>query len=99
MQKNADYGDSFNVSLDKYGLVAALTRMSDKFNRLESLILRKERKVEDERLEDTLIDLANYAMMTVLWMKNNSKIDDALMNKLSTEYTPEDGFDYECGEE
>ena len=69
--KNADYGNSFDISLDKYGLIAALTRMSDKFNRMESLILKNDRKVKDEKLEDTMIDLANYAMMTVLWMKNN----------------------------
>lgn len=78
-KKNADYGDSFNISLDKYGIIAALTRMSDKFNRVENLILNKDDngnivfsdiKVKDEKLEDTLIDLANYAMMTVLWMKN-----------------------------
>lgn len=107
-KKNADYGDSFNTSLDKYGLISALTRMSDKFNRVENLILNKDddgnfvqnnQKVKDEKLEDTLVDLANYAMMTVLWIKNNSKIDNALMDKLSTEYTPEDGFNYECSEE
>lgn len=68
-KKNADYGDSFNISLDKYGIIAALTRMSDKFNRIENLILNQNKKVEDEKIEDTLIDLANYAMMTVLWMK------------------------------
>lgn len=96
-KKNADYGDSFNISLDKYGIIAALTRMSDKFNRIENLILNQNKKVEDEKVEDTLIDLANYAMMTVLWMKNNSKIDNVLMNKLSAEYTPEDGTKYDCG--
>ena len=37
--KNEDYGDSFGRSVEKYGLISALTRISDKFNRLESLIL------------------------------------------------------------
>lgn len=69
-KKNSDYGDSFNISCTKYGPIAALTRMSDKFNRIETLILKRQtQKVEDEKIEDTLIDLANYAMMTVLWMK------------------------------
>lgn len=95
-KKNTDYGDSFNTSLSKYGLIAALTRISDKFNRLESLILNKEQKIKDEKLEDTLIDLANYAMMTVLWIKNDSKMYNALMDKLSTEYMPEDGTKYEA---
>lgn len=95
-KKNADYGDSFNISLDKYGIIAALTRMSDKFNRIENLILNQNKKVEDEKVEDTLIDLANYAMMTVLWIKKNNKIKNALLDKLSVEYTPEDGTKYDC---
>lgn len=96
-KKNADYGDSFNISLDKYGIIAALTRISDKFNRIENLILNQNKKVEDEKIEDTLIDLANYAMMTVLWIKKNNKIKNALLDKLSVEYTPEDGTKYDCG--
>lgn len=88
--KNADYGNSFDISLDKYGLIAALTRMSDKFNRMESLILKNDQKVKDEKLEDTMIDLANYAMMTVLWLRNNTHIDQHLMNKLKDIYEPED---------
>lgn len=75
-KKNADYGDSFNISCTKYGPIAALTRMSDKFNRIETLILKRQnRKVEDEKIEDTLIDLANYAMMAVLWLRDNTHID------------------------
>lgn len=90
-KKNNDYGDSFNTSCTKYGPVAALTRMSDKFNRIETLILKRQtQKVEDEKIEDTLIDLANYAMMTILWLRNNTHIDQHLMNKLKDIYEPED---------
>ena len=89
--KNNDYGDSFNISCTKYGPIAALTRMSDKFNRIETLILKRQKqKVEDEKLEDTLVDLANYAMMTVLWLRDNTHIDQQLMNKLKDIYEPED---------
>ena len=63
--KNTDYGDSFHNTVQKYGLIAALTRMSDKFSRVEQLITSKEDgKVKDESLRDTLIDLASYAIMT-----------------------------------
>lgn len=61
--KNASYGDSFGISVRKYGPIAGLTRISDKFNRVENLILGAENKVPDERVEDTLLDLANYAVM------------------------------------
>ena len=69
-RKNADYGNSFDKTLDEFGLVASATRMSDKFNRFKSLINNPAR-VEDEKIEDTLIDLASYAMMTIKWMRQN----------------------------
>ena len=69
-RKNADYGDSFDKTLDEFGLVASATRMSDKFNRFKSLI-KNSAQVSDEKIEDTLIDLASYAIMTIKWMRQN----------------------------
>lgn len=63
--KNHDYGDSFHVLYEKFGLISSLVRMSDKMNRLESLAQR-EAQVKDESIRDTLLDLANYAIMTVM---------------------------------
>ena len=40
-------------------------RLEDKLNRLKSL-LKKESLVTDEKIEDTLMDLANYAIMTLI---------------------------------
>lgn len=68
--KNKKYGNSFEKSLDKYGMIAALTRMSDKFNRIENLILTDDSGTYDESVIDTLIDLANYCVMTAVYMKN-----------------------------
>lgn len=65
--KNHDYGNSFEQSLDKFGLVAAVVRIGDKMNRIESL-MKKEAKVKDESIKDTLLDMANYAIMTTMWM-------------------------------
>lgn len=66
-RKNADYGDSFGRSVEKYGVIAALTRMSDKWNRLENLILKRtDGLVGDESVLDTLMDLAAYALMTFI---------------------------------
>lgn len=76
--KNSDYGDSFGISVRKYGLIAALTRLSDKFNRAERLILTGENKV-NESLKDTLLDMASYCVMTVMELDNkdtdNGKTD------------------------
>ena len=67
-RKNADYGDAFGKSVRKYGYIAALTRMGDKFNRLENFILAgvNTGNVKDESLRDTLLDLATYALMTII---------------------------------
>ena len=69
-RKNADYGDSFGISVRKYGIIAALTRMSDKWNRLENLILNREKGndnlVADESVLDTLLDMATYCLMTIM---------------------------------
>lgn len=71
-RKNSDYGNSFDQTLNEFGLVASATRMSDKFNRFKSLMkCGSTAQVEDEKIEDTLMDLAAYAIMTVEWIKKN----------------------------
>lgn len=69
--KNHDYGNSFEKSCDEYGITAALVRMEDKFNRLKSL-KDKEPKVVDESIKDTLLDLANYCLMTRMWLNEKT---------------------------
>lgn len=71
--KNHDYGNSFEQSLDKFGLVASVVRLGDKMNRIESLT-KKEAQVKDESIKDTLLDMANYAIMTVMWMNKTQKV-------------------------
>lgn len=71
LHKNKDYGNSFDKSIDQYGLVAAIVRMSDKMNRLDNLIKSSNQEVKDESLQDTLLDLANYALMTILYIQNH----------------------------
>lgn len=70
LAKNADYGDSFTESMDKFGLIASVVRMGDKMGRLESLYDKE--GLVDESIRDTLMDLANYAIMTVMWMEDNN---------------------------
>lgn len=63
--KNHDYGDSFGKGFKEYGLIMPVIRLEDKLNRLKQLV-NKEGLVKDESVEDTLMDLANYAIMTIL---------------------------------
>lgn len=71
-RKNHTYNDSFGISVRKYGLIAALTRISDKFNRIENLILGAENKVPDESLLDSLKDLGCYCVMTIMAIEENN---------------------------
>lgn len=69
-KKNSDYGNSFEESLDKHGIVASIVRMGDKMNRLEALTDdSRTQQVGSESLLDTLEDLSNYAAMTACWLK------------------------------
>lgn len=69
-KKNHDYGDSFGQTYDNLGIISCITRITDKVNRLQSLCT-KEAKVGDEKIEDTLMDTANYAIMTLIELKKN----------------------------
>lgn len=71
-KKNHDYGDSFGETFRKLGPISAITRITDKYNRLVSLATKGEQQVNDEKLEDTLIDLANYAVMTIMELRAQS---------------------------
>lgn len=62
--KNEAYGDSFGETYRKLGIISAITRMTDKLNRITALSTGAQNNVKDEAVEDTLIDLANYAIMT-----------------------------------
>lgn len=66
LDKNSDYGDSFNSLYDEFGLTSSIIRMQDKLNRIKSLNENNRRKVKDENIKDSVMDLANYAIMTVM---------------------------------
>lgn len=68
--KNAMYGSSFDQTLDEDGLLVSKIRMTDKLNRFSTLAKYGLSKADDESMEDTLIDLANYAVMTVKWLRS-----------------------------
>ena len=72
-KKNHDYGDSFAQSFREEGMAMVRIRLGEKFNRLKALTRGGEQKVADESIRDTLIDLANYAIMTVLEMEGEKE--------------------------
>ena len=65
-KKNHDYGNSFHETFVEEGLAMARIRLGDKLARFNTLTKEGGQQVNDESIRDTLIDLANYAIMTVM---------------------------------
>ena len=61
--KNNDYGNSVQDTYDKFGDISFLTRINDKINRLNTLCVKGNQQVLDESINDTILDLANYAVL------------------------------------
>lgn len=77
-RKNHDYGDSFHQTFIEEGLAMARIRLGDKFSRFKTLSRisptdSTQQQVTDESIRDTLLDLANYAIMTVLELDEAEK--------------------------
>ena len=70
-KKNHDYDNSFDKTMDKYGDTAYFLRIEDKLNRLINLS-KKQAKVSDENVEDTLKDIIGYTLL-MLNYKNKKK--------------------------
>lgn len=64
-RKNHDYGDSF-AQLRNRLPNAILTRLFDKYLRLETLLNGATQEVKDESINDTLMDMANYCIMELV---------------------------------
>ena len=76
-RKNRDYGNSFDKSMDKFGMVVSVIRIGDKVNRLQTLVKKKgETEVKDESIADTFMDLACYAIMTQMWLVCEGKSEE-----------------------
>lgn len=94
-KKNHDYGNSFGDTFDKLGVISAITRISDKYNRLVSLCTKseEERKVKDESITDTLLDMANYCIMTVIELhKDDVESEDKISENKTDETNNTNGY-------
>ena len=69
-KKNKAYGNSFGDTYKKLGIVSAVTRISDKYNRLCNLATNPNINDLNESIEDTLKDLAAYSIMTLIEIRD-----------------------------
>lgn len=80
--KNADYGDSFGEMFHELGIITAVTRIGDKFNRIKNLAKKPTglQQIKSESISDTLLDMANYCIMTVIEMSEEE--DEKLLSNM-----------------
>lgn len=69
IKKNRDYGSSFDKSVKKFGWVYVAIELDKKKNRLHSLLKNKE-KPNYESIEDTLLDIAGYCVLSLIYLEN-----------------------------
>lgn len=70
-RKNKDYGDSFTEMYKEWGPMYPLSRMQEKLRRATQILRSGEAQVTEEKVTDTLLDLANYALMTIMELKES----------------------------
>ena len=71
-RKNIDYGNSFTEQFQEFKMQSVIFRLQDKVSRVKQLSMNPQ-EVSDESLIDTLRDLSNYAVMTIIELeKDNS---------------------------
>jgi len=67
LMKNKRYGNSFHQTIEEYGVIALLIRLTDKLNRLKTAYQYR------ESMEDTLIDIAGYAILGLIELENRKR--------------------------
>ena len=65
VKKNKDYGSSVEDTFEKFGDISYLVRITDKYNRICSLLQNGKAEVEDESCSDSIRDMGNYLF---LWL-------------------------------
>lgn len=70
--KNTDYGNSFHKLFEECGMTYAYGHLAEKLERINSL-RKNEAKVKGESMKDSLFDLANYAILTIMELEKTEK--------------------------
>lgn len=75
LQKNTAYGDSFHQLYEDLGIISAVTQITHKYNRLKNLAKDKNQDIatNDESIMDTLLDMANYCIMTAMEIERENE--------------------------
>ena len=69
IRNSNDYGASYQNLLREFGDVAAVIPLQNKLDRIKNII-RKGGKANNESLQDSVLDLACYAVMYLVGLEN-----------------------------
>lgn len=83
-KKNADYGNSFAEVYKELGFESGLVQILHKVNRIKGIYNKGKAEVENESIRDSLIDLANYALMTAVEMELEDNGEPSLIEKIES---------------
>lgn len=72
-KKNKDYKGSFHDLFKEYGMPYALGHLEEKLNRVKAITENGGNAVKNDHIEDSVIDLASYAVMLYVELKNKEK--------------------------
>lgn len=74
IEKNHAYNNSYDDTVDTYGLTTIGVRLEDKYNRIKNLLLRNELGENDEKLIDSLLDNAGYSILAINYLIKRGKV-------------------------
>ena len=86
-EKNERYQDSFSTTFTEYGPTALMLRLDDKLNRVKALLRDGNLPTGDESIQDTLQDLANYAIMGIIELGEEVKAPPKKKKKAASQKT------------
>lgn len=78
--KNADYGNSFSTLYERIGMPYAYGHLAEKLERIWSL-MNNDAQVKNEGLEDSLYDLAGYAILTLAHTEQENALESEKTTK------------------
>lgn len=84
-KKNSDYTGDDSQPFKNFTMVETMggatteqgffTRMTDKLMRFAGFLRNGTLQVEDEKIEDTLLDLANYCLLCICYLRSRKQHD------------------------
>ena len=75
-EKNKAYGNSFDLTMDKWGTNVAGARIDDKINRIDGMLKDNNFIKNGEGLLDNLFDLAGYSFLLIRYCVNKGMITE-----------------------